>query len=159
MPTLFPNSLDTFVNPTATDRGSGAGNPAVLHTTQHSNHNDAISAIENKVGVNFSSVTTSIDFGIRILETMLVIHPDGGYSETTYVSGVFPNQTVLYTNSSKNIKLIEKNTTYGPSNKKFVSTIEWKLYDGSVSNVLKKTILVSITRNGIKETSRTIVIT
>jgi hypothetical protein len=42
----FPTSLDTLTNPTATDNMA-----AVPHHTQHSNANDAIEAIEAKVGI------------------------------------------------------------------------------------------------------------
>jgi hypothetical protein len=50
----FPSSLDTFTNPTATDRTD-----VVPHATQHANANDAIEALQAKVGANGSAVTTS----------------------------------------------------------------------------------------------------
>lgn len=63
MPTNFPTSLDTFTNPAGTDDVS-----AVLHSEQHSNHNDAIEALEAKVGVNSSAVPTSLDYRVAALE-------------------------------------------------------------------------------------------
>lgn len=47
MPTNYPTSLDALSNPTASDN---LGTPAVLHTAQHSNANDAIEAIEAELG-------------------------------------------------------------------------------------------------------------
>jgi hypothetical protein len=46
MPTNFPTSLDNFTNPTAND---SLNLPS--HSTQHANANDAIEAIEAKLGV------------------------------------------------------------------------------------------------------------
>lgn len=57
MSTNFPINLDTFTNPTATDTLA-----VVSHSAQHVNINDAVSAIEAKVGKNSSAVTTSHDY-------------------------------------------------------------------------------------------------
>jgi len=53
----FPTSLDTLVNPTATDQVA-----TVSHADQHANANDAIEALEAKVGADGSAVTTSHDY-------------------------------------------------------------------------------------------------
>lgn len=53
----YPNSLDTLANPSA---GDGLNNPD--HALQHDNENDAIEALEAKVGVDSSAVTTSHDY-------------------------------------------------------------------------------------------------
>jgi hypothetical protein len=63
MATNFPTSLDSLTNPQGTDSVA-----AVPHAAQHANANDAIEALEAKVGANNSSVTTSIDYRIRALE-------------------------------------------------------------------------------------------
>lgn len=57
----YPNSIDTLSNPIGTDKvnNSVAG---LKHSVQHSNANDAIEALEAKVGVDGSAVTTSHDF-------------------------------------------------------------------------------------------------
>ena len=60
----FPNSLDQLSNPNATDSLS---NPS--HSEQHRNANDAIEALQSKVGADNSSVTTSFDYRIRQLES------------------------------------------------------------------------------------------
>lgn len=48
MPTNYPTSLDTFTNPTSTDDLNTAG---VLHDEQHANVNDAVEALEARVGI------------------------------------------------------------------------------------------------------------
>jgi hypothetical protein len=63
MATNFPTSLDSLTNPQGTDSVA-----AVSHAAQHANANDAIEALEAKVGANNSTVTTSIDYRIRALE-------------------------------------------------------------------------------------------
>jgi len=57
MATNFPTSLDSFVNPTPT-----SDTQVVSHSSQHANANDAIAALEAKVGANSSAVTTSHDY-------------------------------------------------------------------------------------------------
>jgi hypothetical protein len=55
--TSFPTSLDTLTNPSGGDQRSSPS-----HAAQHTDANDAIEALEAKVGVNGSAVTTSLDF-------------------------------------------------------------------------------------------------
>jgi hypothetical protein len=57
--TGFPTSLDALTNPTATDALTSPS-----HADQHANANDAIEALQAKVGVNGSAVTTSLDYKI-----------------------------------------------------------------------------------------------
>ena len=64
MATNYPSSLDTITNPSGTDSLSSPS-----HSQQHANANDAIEALEAKVGVNNSTVTTSLDYRIAQLET------------------------------------------------------------------------------------------
>lgn len=58
----FPTTLDTFNNPTINSNFTDVG---VEHHIQHSNANDAIEALEAKVGVDNSEVTTSLDYKVR----------------------------------------------------------------------------------------------
>lgn len=66
MTTNFPTSLDSFTNP----RGSASGNgdfldtPGVIHGVQHQNLNDAVAALEAKVGINGSAVSTSLQYKV-----------------------------------------------------------------------------------------------
>lgn len=57
MSTNFPTSLDALTNPTSTDRVSTVG-----HASQHANINDAVEALQAKVGADSSAVTTSHDY-------------------------------------------------------------------------------------------------
>jgi len=59
MATSFPASLDTLTNPTS---GDSLNSPS--HSGQHADANDAIEALQAKVGVDGSSVTTSLDYKI-----------------------------------------------------------------------------------------------
>lgn len=59
----FPTTLDVLTNPTPADT---LGTTAVLHSTQHANANDAIEAIEAKVGINGSTDATSLDYLLNV---------------------------------------------------------------------------------------------
>lgn len=57
----YPSDLDNFPNPQSTDLLDNAS-PTLDHWTQHANINDAVEALEAKVGVDGSAVTTSFDY-------------------------------------------------------------------------------------------------
>ena len=71
MATNFPTSLDSLTNPISTDK---LNNPS--HSAQHTNINDAVEAIQAKVGVNGSAVTTTLDYKVAQVETKVL--PTGG---------------------------------------------------------------------------------
>lgn len=72
MPTDFPASLDAYSNP------SGSGTLAAEgHSTHHANHNDAVEALEAKVGVDDSAVSTSLDY---LLNAVLGVFTKGELS-------------------------------------------------------------------------------
>ena len=60
--TIFPSSLDAFTNPAS---GDYLDSSVVPHHIQHGQVNDAIAAIEAKLGVDSSAVTTSLDYLIK----------------------------------------------------------------------------------------------
>lgn len=62
----FPASLDNFTNPSS---NSSVANPS--HSQQHADANDAIEALEAKVGITGSSVVTSHDYKITQLESLV----------------------------------------------------------------------------------------
>ena len=62
----YPTSLDTLTNPTA---GSSVASPS--HAQQHSDANDAIEALQSKVGVDGSNVPYSHDYKISQLESLV----------------------------------------------------------------------------------------
>lgn len=74
MATSFPTTIDNFTNPTAT---SLLTSPS--HSGQHTDINDAVEALEAKVGVNNSAVTTSLDYRVGSIE--------GKYVPLTWRSG------------------------------------------------------------------------
>lgn len=57
----YPTSLDSFPNPQSTDLLDNSS-PTLDHWTQHGNVNDAVEALEAKVGADGSAVTTSFDY-------------------------------------------------------------------------------------------------
>jgi hypothetical protein len=63
----FPASLDSFTNPAS---NSSVANPS--HAQQHADANDAIEALQAKVGADNSAVTTSLDYRVRTLENASV---------------------------------------------------------------------------------------
>ena len=65
MATNFPTSLDSLTNPTA---GDTLASPS--HAGQHADANDAIEALQAKVGVNGSAVTTSLDYKVSQAATL-----------------------------------------------------------------------------------------
>ena len=65
MSTNFPSSLDNLSNPSP---GDALTSPS--HAGQHADANDAIEALQAKVGINNSIVTTSLDYKIRQAVTL-----------------------------------------------------------------------------------------
>ncbi len=66
MPTNFPNSLDSLDNPA---NNSLLSNPS--HSEQHKNANDAIEAVQAKVGITNSDDPNSLDYRVRTVENDL----------------------------------------------------------------------------------------
>lgn len=64
MATSYPSAIDTLVNPSSSNPLSSPS-----HSEQHSNANDAIEALETKIGINNSSDTNSIDYKVNSLQT------------------------------------------------------------------------------------------
>jgi hypothetical protein len=59
MATNFPSSLDALTNPTGSDTLASPD-----HAGQHADSNDAIEALQAKVGVDSSAVTSSLDYKV-----------------------------------------------------------------------------------------------
>lgn len=74
MPTNFPGGLDNFTNPTSADNLNA---PAVLHSDEHSNANDAIEAIEQWIGVSGSAVVSTMEYRINYLLLTGTVGPAG----------------------------------------------------------------------------------
>jgi len=67
MASNFPSSLDSFTNPSSSDAMDSVSVP---HATQHADLNDAVVALEAKVGADSSAVTSSHDYKIAQLEAI-----------------------------------------------------------------------------------------
>jgi hypothetical protein len=65
MATNFPASLDSLTNPTSSDSLSSPS-----HSAQHANVNDAVEALQVKVGADSSAVTSSLDYKVAQLEAL-----------------------------------------------------------------------------------------
>jgi hypothetical protein len=66
MATSFPNSIDELINPNGSDQLS-----APSHSEQHANANDAIEALQIKVGVDGSENPNSLTYKISTVEALL----------------------------------------------------------------------------------------
>jgi len=69
MSTNFPVGLDSLTNPSA---GDPMTNPS--HSSQHANANDAIEALEAKVGITSSADTDSLDYKINNIVEVMYLH-------------------------------------------------------------------------------------
>jgi hypothetical protein len=67
MASNFPSSLDSFTNPSSSDAMDSVSVP---HASQHADLNDAVVALEAKVGADSSAVTSSHDYKIAQLEAI-----------------------------------------------------------------------------------------
>ena len=63
MATNYPENLDSFTNPTASDPVTSPS-----HAGQHADANDAIEALQTKVGVDDSAVNTTIDYKLKEID-------------------------------------------------------------------------------------------
>lgn len=65
MATSFPNGLDSLNNPNA---GSLLNQPNLAHATQHANINDAIEAIEARIGIEGTTNQQSLEYRLNAVE-------------------------------------------------------------------------------------------
>ena len=73
--TNFPVSLDQFNNPTSSTKTNARG---FDHAEQHANANDAIEALQSKIGIDQSLDEESIDFKIRRLLSRRLVNETFG---------------------------------------------------------------------------------
>lgn len=96
MATNFPTSLDTLTNP------SPSSNQQTLsHAGQHANANDAIEALEAKVGINGSANTSSLDYKVTTLETTVSTAVLEGDTSTASMSFVIDEDTMVSDSATK----------------------------------------------------------
>jgi hypothetical protein len=95
MATNFPTSLDALTNPTGT---SSLTSPD--HAGQHTDANDAIEALQAKVGVDSSLVATSLDYIVRNLPATNIT---SGTLASARISGSYTGITGVGTLSAGSI--------------------------------------------------------
>lgn len=108
MATGFPTSLDALTNPTSTDSLTSPS-----HADQHANANDAIEALEAKVGVDGSAVTTSLDY---LVTQANAIGSSGLASGTYYTTSSNTGTTAAAGSPTGTVSylpfLVERTTTF-----------------------------------------------
>lgn len=102
MATNFPSNLDVLVNPQPNDSVE-----LVSHSEQHANANDAIEALESKVGVNNSTDPNSLDYKVRTLETNILDTEEvEDIVGDLFTTGTHGNITVAYDDVTRKINLV-----------------------------------------------------
>lgn len=101
MATNFPTSLDVLVNPQPSDSVE-----VVSHSAQHANANDAIEALESKVGATSSTDPNSLDYKVRTLETN-ILDPEEveDLVGDLFINGTHNNITVAYDDVNRKLNL------------------------------------------------------
>ena len=148
MATNFPADLDVLVNPQPTDSVL-----AVPHAKQHADANDAIEALEVKVGKTNDTNPNSLDFKVRTLETNILdaeeVEDLVGDLITT---GTHTNITVAYDDVARKINLT---ATY--DNEEAIAAIATAIVaTGGINKVydsVAKTITLSVNTNTIASQS------
>ena len=102
MTTNFPSGLDSFTNPTATDAMDSA---TVPHADQHADVNDAVEALQAKVGVDGSAVTSSLDYkvanqGLTLLGDYTVPDYQGTYTISSIWTSTHQHYRVIVSGGS-----------------------------------------------------------
>ena len=94
----FPASLDSFVDPAATSwcNANNTTGPVVLHSTAHTLINDAMAAVQAKVGTDSSTDHNSLDYkiaaaaaAILALQGTSLLYGSGSPASGTGVDGNF----------------------------------------------------------------------
>lgn len=139
--TSFPTSLDNLSNPESTDSLSG-------HAQQHADTNDAIEALQTKVGINGSAAPSSLDYRINALENAGAgsIAQDLGLSGNNdlTITGI-ENKTVLDSFAKSEYRTVSYNLQISRGAEHY-SSILYALSDGTNIN-LSESSIVSNTNN------------
>jgi hypothetical protein len=129
MATNFPTSLDNLTNPASTDPTD-----APSHSQQHADANDAIEALETKVGVNNSSNTSSLDYRVRQLETVPTytneMAQDASAALFTHANHV--NLTATYDDVSNQVILVGLGGVASKISQEVVNNTGSTIYKGQV---------------------------
>lgn len=154
MSTDFPTSLDALTNPTSTDKVS-----TVDHAAQHANANDAIEALEAKVGIDGSAVTTSHDY--KLGEVTSTDKAVGKSATQTLTNKTLTNPVIASISNTGTVTLPTSTTTLVGIDT--TDTLINKTIDGddntvqdlNASSVFKSGTAVAITNGGTGATTQT----
>ena len=69
MASNFPTSLDTFSSPTPTTSLDGGGDLLLAHSNQHNKLNDAVSALQQVIGITGSTDVNSLQYKLQNVTT------------------------------------------------------------------------------------------
>lgn len=141
--TSFPNSLDNLSNPDAQDSLSG-------HAQQHTNLNDAVEALQAKVGVDNSAVSTSLDYRVNVLEDAgagsIATELGLAGNNDLVVTGI-ENKTTLDSFSKSEYRTVSYNLQISRGSEHY-SSILYVLSDGTNIN-LSESSIISNTNNSL----------
>lgn len=124
MASVYPNNLDSFTNPNSTDN---LDNPS--HSLQHSNSNDAIEAIETKLGIGDSPAGSATN------GQFLTANGGGSSSWTTLsvLDSVTINNSTLNTNVINNSLLTSPEESINVVGSATSGTVNLNLKDSGVN--------------------------
>jgi hypothetical protein len=139
MAITFPTTLDQLLNPTGTDSVQ-----LVSHSAQHSNANDAIEALEAKLGVDNSTNTATIDYKVRDLISKVYTNEMAQDTiAAALAAGTHTNIRVDYDDVANTLSLV---STYG--DEEVMDAIATSLTAGpgitKVYNDVANTITISV---------------
>jgi len=114
----FPTNIDTFANPDANDKRSSPS-----HASQHADVNDAVEALEAKVGKDGSAVTTSHDYKLSGVT---------GTDKAASLTGTetFTNKTLTSPRINENVAVTATATELNKLDGVTATTAELNITDG-----------------------------
>lgn len=129
MSTSFPDSLDTLTNPSSTDSLSSPS-----HAQQHANANDAIEALQSKVGIDGSEDINSLDYKVADVIAQLQ-----DLENSTSIAEVLLG---LEGNNDLTVTGIENKTALDEFSKTAYRTVSYKLQISKGSEYITSDILL-----------------
>lgn len=140
MATNFPDSLDSLSNPASSDQLIG-------HAQQHANANDAIEALQAKVGIDDSADTNSLDYRISQLEGGGQLGVELGLSGNNdlTVNGI-ENKTEIDSFSASVYRTVEYALQISRGSEYYATTIK-VLNDGTNINVMEYDVISNTDNN------------